>query len=77
MSFDNLAIQQLKPQRLFADPSRYEMQYMGEEGKFSMYIDAVTQTFALSSYSDDRYDWSSMPAMFAGVRQSQGFAVAS
>lgn len=77
LSFDNLAIQQLKPQRLFADVERYQEQYMGEEGKFSMYIDAVTQTFALSSYSEERYDWSTMSAMFAGVRQRQGFAIAA
>jgi hypothetical protein len=75
VSFDNLAIEQLKPQRLFANPKVYDQQYMGEEGQFSMYIDAVTQTYALSSYSAERHSWSTMPQMFATVRQGQGYAV--
>lgn len=74
LSFDNLAIEQLKPQRLFKDPQAYQRQYMGPEGQFSMYVDAVTETFALSSYSADRLGWSTMREMFAHVRQSQGFA---
>lgn len=76
LSFDNLAIEQLKPQRLFKAQADYEQQHMGDEGLFSMYIDAVTKTFALSSYSPERFGWSRLPAMFAQVRQSQGFAVA-
>lgn len=77
LSFDNLAIEQLKPERLFKDPAAYQRQYMGPEGQFSMYVDAVTQTFALSSYSAERFDWSHMREMFALVRQSQGFALAA
>lgn len=77
LSFDNLAIEQLKPERLFKDPTAYQRQYMGPEGQFSMYVDAVTQTFALSSYSAERFDWSHMREMFAHVRQSQGFALAT
>lgn len=76
LSFDNLAIDQLKPQRVFKNPAAYTRQYMGPEGQFSMYVDAVTETFALSSYSPDRFDWSNMRDMFAQVRQGQGFAVA-
>lgn len=76
LSFDNLAIEQLKPERLFRDPDTYRSQYMGPEGQFSMYVDAVTQTFALSSYSAERFDWSHMRDMFAQVRQGQGYAVA-
>ena len=76
LSFDNLAIEQLKPQRVFNDPAAYARQYMGAEGLFSMYIDAVTQTFALSSYSSERFGWSDMRDMFAQVRQGQGYAVA-
>jgi organic radical activating enzyme len=77
LSFDNLAIEQLKPQRLFANPATFTEQYMGEEGKFSMYVDAVTQTFGLSSYSDDRYDWTTMQDMFATVRSGAGYPVAT
>lgn len=77
VSFDNLAIDQLKPGRLLKDPSLYATRYMGPEGLFSMYVDAVTEQFALSSYSPERFSWSNMREMFAHVRQSQGFAVAA
>jgi hypothetical protein len=77
LSFDNLAIDQLKPQRVFKDPAAYTRQYMGPEGQFSMYVDAVTETFALSSYSPDRFGWSNMRDMFAHVRQGQGYGVAA
>ncbi len=76
ISFDNLAIEQLKPERLFHDKSVYDRQYMGPEGQFSMYVDAVTETFALSSYSPDRFNWSNLRNMFAQVRKSQGFEAA-
>lgn len=75
LSFDNLAIDQLKPQRVFKDPAAYTRQYMGPEGQFSMYVDAVTETFALSSYSPDRFSWSNMRDMFAQVRQGQGYEI--
>lgn len=75
LSFDNLAIEQLKPQRLFHDPATFERQYMGQEGLFSMYVDAVTQTFALSSYSPARFAWSALQGMFAQVRAGEGFPV--
>lgn len=77
LSFDNLAIEQLKPERLFKDPAVYQRQYMGPEGQFSMYVDAVTETFALSSYSAERFGWSNMQDMFAQVRASQGFTPCS
>jgi hypothetical protein len=73
LSFDALAIEQLKPQRLFKDLRAYLPRYMGPEGQFSMYVDAVTETFAVSSYSPDRFGWSNLRAMFAQVRRSQGF----
>lgn len=76
LSFDNLAIEQLKPERLFKSADIYRSQYMGPEGQFSMYVDAVTQTFALSSYSVERFAWSDMKDMFGQVRQREGYAVA-
>ena len=76
ISFDNLAIDQLKPSRLFKDPATYKKQYMGTEGQFSMYVDAVTETFALSSYSEKRIGWSNMQAMFASVREQSGLPAA-
>lgn len=76
LSFDNLAIEQLKPGRLFKSPADYLQQYMGQEGQFSMYVDAVTETFALSSYAEERTCWSDMQTMFESVRRSQGYIVA-
>jgi organic radical activating enzyme len=77
LSFDNLAIEQLKPQRLFANPETFQEAYMGAEGAWSMYLDAVTQTYGLSSYSDDRHAWTNMKDMFATVRAGEGYPVAN
>ncbi len=51
LSFDNLAINQLNPKRLFSNPKDYEKFYMGNDGTFSMYMDLVKQEFAVSSTS--------------------------
>ena len=71
LSFDNLAIAQLKPQRLFTDHAEFERRYMGPEGAYSMYVDAVTRTYGLSSYSLHRYPWSNLRDMFSHVRSLQ------
>ena len=71
LSFDNLAISQLKPQRLFTDQAEFARRYMGPEGAYSMYIDAVTHTYGLSSYSALRYPWTNLKAMFSHVRSLQ------
>lgn len=76
ISFDNLAIEQLRPERLFASDAQYQSRYMGQEGMHSMYVDGVTQTFGLSSYSESRPVWSDMRTMFAEVRAQAGFSVA-
>lgn len=76
LSFDNLAIDQLKPNRLFKDSSDYTQQWMGPEGEFSMYVDAVTETYALSSYSPARLPWSDLESMFGTIRTTEGFAKA-
>lgn len=68
LSMDNLAIAQLEPRRLFTSEEAYQRRHMGEEGSFSMYIDAVTKTFGMSSYSDTRLPWTNLPDMFAQVR---------
>jgi hypothetical protein len=77
LSFDQLAIEQLEPLRLFHDPAAFARRYMGVEGQFSLYVDAVTQTGAVSSYSDQRWPWASLPQLFARVRASQGLTVAA
>jgi hypothetical protein len=56
ISFDNLAIKQLKLQRYFTDDA-WSKFYMGSDGEFTIYIDAVDQIYAKSSVSDNRVSW--------------------
>ena len=55
ISFDNLAIKQLEPKRLMSEKD-YKEFYMGDDGEFTMYVDAVNRQFAKSSISTERYD---------------------
>lgn len=48
ISFDNLAIEQLEVKNLMS-ADEWNSFYMGDDGKFTMYIDAVTRTAAKSS----------------------------
>lgn len=54
VSFDNLAIKQLDPKRLMSD-DEWSKFYMGDDGSFTMYVDAVNQEFAKSSTSTERW----------------------
>lgn len=58
LSFDNLALEQAAVQELVPEDI-WNTHYMGEDGKFSMYIDAVEQTFAKTSTSPkkQRISW--------------------
>lgn len=68
LSFDNLAISQLNPSRLFKEDTDYQKMFMGKDGMYSMYMDAVTQTFSVSSTGVDRYNYlSSISEMFHKV----------
>jgi len=53
LSFDNLALEQLKIKRFFTDEG-WDCFYMGDDGHYSMYIDAVKQEYARTSRSSDR-----------------------
>lgn len=53
LSFDNLAIDQLKLKRFFTNEG-WNKFYMGDDGTFSMYIDAVKKEFGKSSTSNER-----------------------
>lgn len=55
VSFDNLAITQLKPMRLFFNQDDYDRVYMGDDGHYSMYIDAVKQEYTRSSTAKTRF----------------------
>lgn len=50
LSFDNLAIEQLRIKRLFSK-NNWDKFFMGDDGKFTMYIDAVEKTYSKSSTS--------------------------
>lgn len=54
ISFDNLAIEQLKPARLMSEEDYSEF-YMGDDGQFTLFLDLVEGTFAKSSTSENRY----------------------
>lgn len=74
VSFDNLAIEQLNVKELlFKDKqSEWDEFYMGDDGNFTIYIDAVNQTFAKNSCmpKDERFpiDGRSMKGMFNFIR---------
>lgn len=55
ISFDNLAIEHLNLQNQ-VDLDMWDYLYMGDEGSFTFYIDAVNHKFALSSLSQERYE---------------------
>lgn len=53
LSFDNLAIKQLNIRRFFTEKS-WNNFYMGTDGQFTMYIDAVEEKYAVSSTSSEK-----------------------
>lgn len=55
ISFDNLAIEQLKVKRIMSE-EYWNSFYMGDDGKYTMYIDLVKNKFAKNSISKDRFD---------------------
>ncbi len=54
LSFDNLAINQLEMKRFFTE-DEWNKVYMGDDGKFTMYIDLVKTEYAKSSTSPERF----------------------
>lgn len=68
VSFDNLAIKQLDPKR-FMSEDKWKSFYMGDDGAFTMYIDAVERKFAKSSTSTERWELTDdIKEMFDKVR---------
>ena len=73
VSFDNLALKQLKV-RDFVSKDEWENYYMGDDGQFTMYIDLVNREFAKSSTSTIRWSLTDdIHDMFAQVRNSSGW----
>ena len=54
VSFDNLAIKQLNPKRLMSEDEFSEF-FMGSDGEYTMYVDAVNREYAMSSTSIERW----------------------
>lgn len=54
ISFDNLAIKQLQPQR-FVSKDKWDELFQGEDGTSTMYVDAVKKEFAVSSTCMNRH----------------------
>ena len=55
ISFDNLALSDLDIKRLLT-PDQWEEFYMGDDGKFTFYIDMVKGEFAKNSLSTERFE---------------------
>ena len=74
VSFDNLAIEQLNVKELLfkGKEDEWDEFYMGDDGNFTLYIDAVNQTFAKNSCmpKDERFpiEGRSMTEMFNFIR---------
>ena len=69
VSFDNLAIEQLDVKRLL-DKEQWDEFYMGDDGKYTFYIDMVEGTFAKNSLSMDRWPiMDNIDDMFNKVRR--------
>ena len=72
VSFDNLAIEQLNPNRLMSE-EEYSKFYMGDDGSHTMYVDMVKGEFAVSSTAPDRYPiLDTVEAMFEKVAKISG-----
>jgi hypothetical protein len=59
ISFDNLAIEQLDVKRLFTNKG-WDKFYMGDDGRFTMYVDGIKQKYAQTSRSHNRIPFSDM-----------------
>ena len=56
-SFDNLALEQLEVKDKI-DPKVWEQNYMGDDGQFTMFIDAVNCKYAKNSVQDKQHRYS-------------------
>jgi len=73
LSFDNLAIEQLDVRNL-VPRDVFDRHYMGDDGKFSMYFDAVSNQYAVSSVSE-RIDAKNKTIieMFSEIKLNKGW----
>ena len=68
VAFDNLAIEQLQPKSILLNEEDYSRRFMGEDGDFSMYIDAVTQSSKCASYKAGQISWTDLLNDFSRIK---------
>lgn len=56
IAFDNLALEHLKLHTKIPK-EQWELNYMGDEGSYTFFIDAVNKKFAVSSLAEEQYDY--------------------
>lgn len=70
ISFDNLALEHLDMKSHISD-KEWERLYMGDEGEYTFFIDAVNKKFAVSSLAKEQYDlMDDVDDMFRKVRET-------
>ena len=69
-SFDNLALKQLNVQKLVPE-NVWKNSYMGDDGQFTMYIDAVEQSYAKSSVSVRYPIFGNIKELFQSVKDNR------
>lgn len=69
VSFDNLSLQHLDMKSKLPK-KEWDALYMGDEGQYTFFIDAVNKKFAVSSLTEEKYDlMDSVDDMFRKVRE--------
>lgn len=69
VSFDNLSLQHLDMKSHLTD-NEWNTLYMGDEGRYTFFIDAVNKKFAVSSLTEEKYDlMDGVDDMFRKVRE--------
>ena len=69
VSFDNLSLQHLDIKSYLTE-REWDALYMGDEGQYTFFIDAVNKKFAVSSLTEEKYDLTdSVDDMFRKVRE--------
>jgi hypothetical protein len=71
LCLDTNAVHQLKPRRIFVEQNQYDMVFMGTDGTYTCFIDAVNQEFTQSSICTDRksFDGYDLIGAFAEIRK--------
>jgi len=70
ISFDNLAIEQLFLKKYFSESAWSEF-YMGNDGNFTLYVDAVNKTISRSSTEKNNYEYLSDISIIKYFRKQQ------